>query len=114
MRQPQDHVIYLHPAAPPKPPVGKACNGCGVCCASEPCPVGALVSRRRRGACAALVWADGKHAGTGLYRCGLIEQPQVHLPTGLRWSAPLVRRLAHRFISASTGCDSHVMTTPAD
>ena len=40
-------VIYLHPAAPAKPAVGAACNGCGVCCAWQPCPLGMLVSGRR-------------------------------------------------------------------
>ncbi|RYF67964.1 MAG: hypothetical protein EOO29_36015, partial [Comamonadaceae bacterium] len=57
-------VIHLQPDAPTKPAFGQPCNGCGVCCASEPCPAGVLVSRRRHGACAALVWA----AGDGLYR----------------------------------------------
>ena len=45
-------VIRLHPAAPAKPPETAPCNGCGVCCAAEPCPIGVLVSGRRTGACA--------------------------------------------------------------
>lgn len=94
-------VIHLHLDAPAKPAPGAACNGCGVCCASEPCPVGVLVSRRRRGACAALVWRDGAQA----YRCGLVEQPAAHLPRALAWTAPLLRRLARRLIAAGIGCD---------
>lgn len=97
-------VIYLQPEAPSKPAVGQPCNGCGVCCASEPCPAGVLVSRRFQGACAALVW----HADGGLYRCGLIAQPAAHLPAKLRWLAPLLARLARRFVSAGSGCDSSV------
>lgn len=97
-------VIHLRVEAPGKPAIGQPCNGCGVCCASEPCPVGVLVSRRRHGACAALVWAEE----TGRYRCGMVEDPAAHLPAGWRWSAPWVARWARRFISAGSGCDSSV------
>ncbi|HWT54024.1 MAG TPA: hypothetical protein VN066_04390 [Rhodocyclaceae bacterium] len=94
-------IIHLHPAAPDKPAEHAPCNGCGVCCASEPCPMGILVSRKRKGACAALVWNDQ----TRQYRCGLIETPRRYLAPGLRWLAPALKRLAHRYISAGSGCD---------
>ncbi|MDE2600039.1 MAG: hypothetical protein KGL40_10505 [Rhodocyclaceae bacterium] len=94
-------LIRLHPAAPAKPAEHEPCNGCGVCCAGEPCPLGVLVSRRRHGACKALVWQDERN----VYRCGLIERPQRHLPLGLRWLAPLLRRAAYRYIAAGRGCD---------
>ena len=100
-------IIEIHIAAPAKPPVGQPCNGCGVCCASEPCPLGVLVSRRRHGACAALLWKDDD-AGGGVYRCGLIEQPATHLPAALRRAAPLLARVARRYISAGSGCDAGV------
>ena len=25
-------VVHIHPGAPPKPPEGAPCNGCGLCC----------------------------------------------------------------------------------
>ena len=53
-------VIHIHPEAPTKPPEGAPCNGCGVCCLAEPCPVGMLVSRKRHGACVLLRWSDAK------------------------------------------------------
>ena len=37
-------VIYLQPEAPPKPALGAPCNGCGVCCGWQPCPLGVLVT----------------------------------------------------------------------
>jgi hypothetical protein len=92
-------VVLLHRLAPPKPPTGAACNGCGLCCAAEPCPLGMLVSRRRHGACAALRWEPAQSR----YRCGVVAEPQRHLP----WLPPsLARRLALRWIAAQRGCDS--------
>lgn len=95
-------TIRIHPAAPGKPQLGHACNGCGVCCAAEPCPVGMLVSRRRTGACAALLWNEA----TSRYMCGLISDP--HCVLGLRWKVAtrLISGLAMRLVSAGKGCDS--------
>ncbi|HET7794640.1 MAG TPA: hypothetical protein VFL64_14750 [Rhizobacter sp.] len=92
-------VIHIHPEAAPKPAQGEPCNGCGVCCLTEPCPVGMLVSRKRRGACAALRW-DGE---TGRYRCGVVSEPQRH--TAPRWLAAMAARWAMRMIAAGQGCD---------
>ena len=47
---PAPAVVWLHAEAPPKPAEGAPCNGCGLCCLAEPCPLGVLVSRRRTGA----------------------------------------------------------------
>jgi hypothetical protein len=100
-------VIHIHPAAPAKPPEGSACNGCGVCCAAEPCPVGMLVSRRRHGACQALVWSDE----AARYLCGLIAQPQRFVRPA--WLARGVSRLARRFVAAGIGCDSDLEVAQA-
>ncbi len=98
-------VIYLHPAAPPKPAAGAACNGCGVCCTWQPCPVGVLLSRRRHGACVALRFEPG----AGRYVCGLLADPGVALRWlplhGQRWLLSLVKRLARRWIAVGAGCD---------
>jgi hypothetical protein len=94
-------VIELHPAAPAKPALNQPCNGCGVCCASEPCPLGVLATGRRQGACAALVWKPDERS----HRCGLIEQLWAYLWPWLGWGAPLLRRLALRSIAAGAGCD---------
>jgi hypothetical protein len=89
-------LIRIHPQAPAKPGVGAACNGCGVCCLAEPCPVGMLVSGRVRGACSALRWDDAARR----YRCGLMAS-----------SRPLLSRLATRWIAAGRGCDSSAEVT---
>ena len=102
-------IIRLHPDAPPKPAETAPCNGCGVCCAAEPCPIGVLVSGRRSGACAALAW----HDGAGLYRCGLVGAPRSVLPWLPAALAPVVSRLARRWISAASGCDSSLVVEAA-
>jgi hypothetical protein len=65
--RPEQRIIYLQPAAPPKPAMGAACNGCGLCCLAEPCPLGIWVSRRRTGACKA---CSGTKRGSAPLRHG--------------------------------------------
>lgn len=77
--------------------MGAPCNGCGLCCLAEPCPLGMLLSRRRRGACVALRWSEAEQR----YRCGAVAHP---------W----LGRLARRWIAAGAGCDAdlQVHNTP--
>ena len=93
-------IIHIHADAPLKPAWGAACNGCDVCCLTEPCPVGMLVSRKRRGACSALVWSEP----AARYHCGLLTDPQRSIRPA--WLARLVGRFARRWIAAGIGCDS--------
>lgn len=95
---PHLRVIHLHPAAPPKPPEGAACNGCGLCCSAEPCPLGQWLSGRRAGACVALRWHDAEQR----HLCGVLDDPQAWL----RWlPASWGRALTRRWIAAGRGCD---------
>lgn len=108
-------VIWIRPEAPPKPAVGAPCNGCGVCCLAEPCPLGMLVSLKREGACRALQWSEDDRQ----YRCGMLVHPTRYV--GLRTVKPeglvnrLIRRYARRMIAAGIGCDADIepMTAPA-
>ncbi|TXT39029.1 MAG: hypothetical protein FD135_2459 [Comamonadaceae bacterium] len=105
-------TIHAQPLAPGKPAVGAPCNGCGVCCLMEPCPLGVVLSGRRVGACEALCWDEANH----LYRCGAITEPlpvlQKVLHPRLHWAAFLLawglQRLAHRWVAAGVGCDCDV------
>ena len=99
---PRDQVIHIHPAAPPQPAEGAPCNGCGVCCLAEPCPLGRVISRKRFGACDALRWSDAE----SMYRCGALSDTESVLGPRWRWAAPLLRRLARRWIAAGIGCDA--------
>ena len=95
-------TLWLRADAPAKPAVGEACNGCGVCCSLEPCPVGMLLSRRRHGSCAALRW----DAGAGRYLCGLISAPDEVLTRWPRALRPWIQRQARRWIASGSGCDA--------
>jgi hypothetical protein len=95
----QERVIVLRADAPAMPPHGAACNGCGVCCAAQPCPLGMLLSRRRQGRCRALQWQGSE----GRYVCGVLDRPERWLGWVPRTWA---RRLVKRWIAAARGCDS--------
>src|SRR3990167_9116863 len=111
---PSGRVIHIQPGAPAKPPEGAPCNGCGVCCLLEPCPLGMLLSGRRRGACLAVQW----DVVARRYRCAAVMTPMEVvkrvLPHWLHASSPagaaLLSRLAPRWIAAGKGCDSSVLT----
>jgi hypothetical protein len=108
-------VIHIHPEAPPKPPEGAPCNGCGVCCLAEPCPVGMLVSRKRHGACVLLRWSNAQ----GRYVCGLLaDAPDTAGPADPLWRGGwrrLWRAWARRLISAGSGCDASIeVTAPSE
>jgi len=107
---PSSQTILIHAEAPAKPVPGAPCNGCGVCCLAEPCPLGVVLSGRRQGACKALRWNEA----SALYRCGAISAPAEVLQQAFHQSlrglvpflAPLLGRLARRWIAAGVGCDS--------
>jgi hypothetical protein len=101
---PPHQVIHIQPLAAAKPPLGAACNGCGVCCLSEPCPLGVLLSLSRTGPCKALQWAQAEQQ----YRCGALGHGEA--PRGLvRLKAWVVRR----WIAAGAGCDCDLEPLPA-
>lgn len=102
--------ILIHPEAATKPAPGAPCNGCGVCCLLEPCPLGMVLSGRRHGACVAVRWSEPLRQ----YRCGALSAPQEVLkqvlPGALSVLVPGLSRalafVAGRWIAVNLGCDS--------
>jgi hypothetical protein len=101
-------VVHWHPGAPPKPPEGAPCNGCGLCCLMEPCPLGMLVSRRRTGACVALRWSEAD----GRYLCGMVADPGAVTGWNRPWVVRWQKALARRWIAAGVGCDARLQALP--
>jgi len=66
--------------------------------------MGRVISRKRMGACDALRW-DG---GQMIYRCGALTDTEAVLGPRWRWAAPVLRRLARRWIAAGAGCDARL------
>jgi hypothetical protein len=95
-------IIWIQRAAPEKPKLGLACNGCGVCCLAEPCPVALVFLWQKHGACRALEWDDVQHR----YHCGLLRHPSRHITSLPALLNPVFIRLSYRWIAAGKGCDS--------
>ncbi|MFG5121764.1 hypothetical protein [Methylorubrum sp. POS3] len=96
---------------PIKPPIGQPCNGCGWCCASEPCGIAReFIGADDEGPCPALEW-DGARFG-----CGMIVQPLVYLAqaAGLHGAADAppgeadaqIGRQIAEALGAGRGCDA--------
>ena len=107
---PPGQVVWLHPAAPPKPAEGAPCNGCGLCCLAEPCPLGMLVSRRRTGPCVALRWSDAQQR----YLCAMVADPGGATGITRPWAVGALAWLARRWIAAGAGCDASVQAHPVE
>lgn len=97
----KERIIELRTEAPAKPAFGAPCNGCGVCCALETCPLALLRFLKRRGPCPALEWS----AEETRYTCGLLNHPERYLPLPAG-AQNLARRFFSRSIAAGQGCDS--------
>ncbi|HTY03690.1 MAG TPA: hypothetical protein VMC81_08175 [Rhodocyclaceae bacterium] len=93
--------LALRAEAPAKPSHGEACNGCGICCAMEPCPVAWFLLRIDGGACPALEWQGERRR----YACGMARNPAHHLRWLPRRFEPAAARFFMRRIAAGTGCD---------
>ncbi len=96
-------IIKLHTLAPEKPVYGAKCNGCGICCAAEPCPVAHLLLWQFSGACRALQWEEAEQR----YQCGMVIEPKKYLPQLPEWLSPLISKWSATRIAMDIGCDSN-------
>ena len=87
-------------AGPPrKPPEGDACNGCGLCCAVQLCPLAVEFIPGAAAPCPAMEFADSR------FWCGLVRRPSRYL--GIPASGDrLIRAMVHTALSIGEGCDA--------
>jgi hypothetical protein len=86
----------------PKPRLGQSCNGCGMCCAAEPCHLAVEFLDCTVGPCVALE-TDGART-----YCGLVRRPTHYLvgksaPPAV--TGPLSVHLAY-MLGLGVGCDA--------
>jgi len=93
-------LLQVEPQAPAKPALGQPCNGCGLCCLAEPCPLGIMLSLRWRGACRMLRWEAGPQRSSADTATSPSASRTRRLLRGL-WN-----RLVRRWIAAGSGCDA--------
>lgn len=93
--------IEIHPEAPNKPSEGSPCNGCGVCCLTETCPIARISFRQSHGPCPALLWSTDEKR----YFCGLLSRTHAYLPWLPDVLQKPVRKILRRWIAAGQGCD---------
>jgi len=98
----ETQVIHIHKNAPEKPQWGEPCNGCGVCCLAEPCPLSQVMFLRRSGSCPAIVWQPYINR----YECGMVISPSLHHRLIPLWADRFLTHLFSRWISTDSGCDS--------
>jgi len=97
-------TIQIHLSAPEKPALGKPCNGCGVCCAAEPCPVSLALLWPHSRPCRALEWGEVEKR----YFCGMVIRPANYLHWLPAFANPFLIKIFKRWIAADQKCDSDI------
>jgi len=101
MKSTQLQAVELHPLSPSKPDYSARCNGCGVCCAAEPCPVAYVFLFQIKGKCRALLWQDG----ASRYVCGMVVCPDRYVSLIPEILRERIGRFFASRIAAGMGCD---------
>lgn len=88
---------------PLKPAFGSPCNGCGMCCAMEPCGLARefIPDHPSEGPCRALEHDEGR------FTCGLIRHASRYLPDLPNdWADAHLGGIFAEALGAGQGCDS--------
>jgi hypothetical protein len=87
-------------AGPPKKPhEGAVCNGCGLCCAVQLCPLAIEFIPDAAAPCPAMEFAEGR------FWCGLARRPSRYLDTPASGDR-LIRGMVFTALSIGEGCDA--------
>ena len=93
--------LRLTHADPAKPAYLQPCNGCGVCCALEPCAIARqYIPDLADGPCPALI-----HDGSR-YLCGMTQDPGLYMNLPNDWADPVIGHLFRAALGIGRGCDA--------
>jgi hypothetical protein len=97
---------------PLKPAFGSPCNGCGYCCAEEPCAIAReyIPNHPGKGACVALEREGDR------FVCGMIRRPGHYMWLPNDWADGHLGSLFAEALGAGRGCDAddpEALSTPA-
>ena len=93
---------------PLKPALGSACNGCGMCCAMQPCGIALefIPGHPAEGPCLALEHEAGR------FVCGMIRHPRRYMPDLPNdWADEHLGRMFANALGAGRGCDADDVET---
>ena len=90
----------------PKPKIGEACNGCGLCCHIQLCNTGAFLLKKVKflgekpikGKCPALL--SNKD---GSFSCDLIKTPTRFIKS--KYRSEIISKTVAQLVGSGTGCD---------
>lgn len=85
-----------------KPAHGSPCNGCGWCCAAEPCGVARehIPGHPAEGPCLALEHEAGR------FVCGMIRRPSHYMRLPNDWADVVLGEMIATALGAGRGCDA--------
>ena len=82
-----------------KPAYGQPCNGCGLCCIAQQCPL-SLAIFGKRGVCPALERGEGK-----TLTCGLVRSTGDYVADLPAWGGAALSEAFGLLLGAGVGCD---------
>lgn len=86
---------------PEKPRFGEPCNGCGYCCAAEPCALAVeYVGAGEEGPCPALEFEDGRAW------CGLVRHASRYMDLPNDWADQILGEMFAAALGTGRGCDA--------
>jgi len=87
--------------APEYPGFGSPCNGCGFCCAAEPCQIARDIAGFTEGPCAAMEFEEGR------FVCGIVKAPSRYIGTP-DFGDAFIGAMIAQALGIGMGCDSAI------
>jgi hypothetical protein len=101
-------AICLPPTILAKPRLGQPCNGCGLCCAMEPCGIARefIPDHPEEGPCRAMERHDGR------FVCGMMRRPSHYMGLPNDWADEHVGSMFAAALGSGQGCDADDLDAP--